>query len=393
MSSHRSLQQGIEAIRAGNPQAGARLIRIALKDETITGELRAAGEIWLASTSRDPAFRIACYERALDADPGNHIAQHRLATLLTPPDEPAAAAPPPPPTMPETWPASGATQPSQAVDPPPTNAPPPATASYHIVGILGGPLGPGSGFFVGQNGVIATTRSVVGSEQNVTVELETQRQLRGRVIRAHPEMDLAFVHVEQPVSDLLPVTPFPDIAPDTTLRAISYNTQTIVGHRRDTSRALQPHWFPTDIALIQLPDAGGCPIFGEQNYLVGMLTRNISSSSAYVFGLHIATIRRTYELYLRDTQNAAHEYCVACGFISRAAAAGGYYCEHCGAAMPRYRGPASRRVPLPQTSAFYEEDAPSACPVCRSRAGFHNGVCLRCGQTGTPPAPVSGGLT
>src|SRR5690606_4284328 len=58
------------------------------------------------------------------------------------------------------------------------------------VGIVGGPNGKGSGLFVTRDGLIATTRYVVGSEESLTIQLASGQTLAGRVLRAFPQFDL-----------------------------------------------------------------------------------------------------------------------------------------------------------------------------------------------------------
>jgi ribosomal protein L40E len=77
-------------------------------------------------------------------------------------------------------------------------------------------------------------------------------------------------------------------------------------------------------------------------------------------------------------------YCHSCGGVSRAAAAGGFYCEICGATMPFAED--HQRISTPQMAMFYQENDPTTCTNCGARAGFHNGLCLRCGVAGNAPA-------
>jgi hypothetical protein len=386
-SSIRSLHQGIAAIQAGHLQEGARLIKIALRDDMLTGSLRATAYLWLANTTEDRQQKINDYSEALTADPNNDLAKQWLAELIKLPANHSLAQPPPPGMisgggggMPVTQPIKPITGP---LVPTPVNTPQqqPMTASYHIVGILDGPNGPGSGFFVARNGIIVTTRYVVGGLENVTVELETRRQLSGRVVRSYPDMDITFIYIEQPVNDLLPATPFPNMADNAPLNGIAHGGLMINGRKRETSRAIAAYWFPTDID--HLPDAGGCPVFDERHYVVGMLTLNHTSTAAYVHGVHIAAIMRCLDTFFQEMQvHRDRIYCHSCGGVSRVAAAGGFYCENCGTTMPFAEN--IRRISTPQMAMYYQENHPTACPNCGARAGFHNGLCLRCGIAGNP---------
>lgn len=374
----RSLQQGIAAIQAGHLQEGARLIKIALRDENLTGSLRATAYLWMANTTEDHQQKINYYTEALTADPNNELAKQWLAELMKPPIHTPLAQPPPPPGL-----GGGGVQAVKPVTGPlvPTADQQPMTASYHIVGILGGPNGPGSGFFAARNGIIATTRYVVGGLENLTVELESRRQLPGRVVRSFPDMDIAFVYTEQPVNDLLPASPFPTIADNTPLTGVAHGGQMVNGKKRETSRTMAAHWFPTDIDF--LPDAGGCPVFDERHYLVGMLTRNDTPSAAYVHGVYITAIMRCLDTFFQEMQTYRDRiYCPSCGGVSRAAAAGGFYCELCGTTMPFAEN--IRRIPTPQSAMYYQENHPAACTNCGARVGFHDGLCLRCGIAGNP---------
>jgi hypothetical protein len=150
------------------------------------------------------------------------------------------------------------------------------------------------------------------------------------------------------------------------------------GIRRPTRRTLGPQWFPTDIT--DVPDAGGCPIMDDRQYLVGMLTRNTTSNSDHCYGLHIAAIRQCLETFRQET-TAQRVYCPHCGSYVQAPVGGGHYCEACGAVTPRSEGLV--RVPNPQTARYYMEYGRMPCIHCNAQAGFYNGTCLRCGRVST----------
>ncbi len=392
----RSMEQGIAAVQAGNLTEGARLLRIALKSDVLTGSLRATACLWLAETNPDAEFKRTCYQDALAADPDNQDAKQRLAALLasqlppTPAPPPPSVYTPPPATpsytppaatpgtgplvTPSTVPGTGPlapTQPAAGMVQPP---------SHRIAGVIGGPNGPGTAFFVMREGLLATTRYVVGGVEHLTLELENRRQLLGRVVRTFPEVDLAFIHVEQQVADLMPMTPLPQVPDHARLRAVSYSGQAASGKKRATKRILAAHWFPTDIR--KLPDAGGNPVFDENHYLLGMLTKDIDRSSGCVYGLHITAIYRFVEHFRQEMNtNRNAVYCPGCGGLSRAAASGGYYCEICGSTLPQAQN--ITRLPQPQLVGFYFQNDRITCTHCGANVGFHNGKCLRCGQAPT----------
>ena len=151
-----------------------------------------------------------------------------------------------------------------------------------------------------------------------------------------------------------------------------------LGQKRATRSRVSAEWFPTTIA--QVIDAGGNPVFDNQNTLVGMLTRNANRTSAYVFGLSIDTIYRHAEQFRQEAQNQqATAYCTHCGNLSRAGGAGGYYCEICGGILPAAENVA--RYELPHLAQYYNENAHRACGNCGARVGYYDGLCLRCGHT------------
>jgi hypothetical protein len=417
----RSVEQGIAAIQGGNSEEGARLLRIGLKSAEVTGTMRAIACLWLAEITPDLPTKRQYYEAAVAADPNNEQIRQRVdawvATQMMPP--PAAPIPPTatqpmypvqavnpgmtPPPQPPVLPGSGSMFQTQTVptvtgdtgrtspfapqqpialpktgplSPPVTMQPGTSGGMYSVVGVIGGANGPGTAFFVAREGLLATTRYVVGGSDQLTIQLDSGKQLRGYVVRAFPEVDLAFIYVEQIVNDLIPVTPLPRLPDNAPLIVISYNGQMVQGKRRATKRVLAPQWFPTDV--VTLPDAGGCPVLDERHYLIGMITRNTSSTSSYVYGLHINTIRQYVEMFRQETTTGSRVYCPHCGSYSQAEAAGGFYCEVCGALSAQ----AERivRFPQPQMDHFYREYSRISCMYCNATVGFHKGTCLRCGR-------------
>lgn len=394
MSSSRSLSRAISAIEDGNLEEAALLLNFMLQDDDLPNSMRAVVYITLARTTSDRREQLKCYADALDADPNNEIAQRgflalnqstrptpptvqrdeaELTATQTPPrlHEPPPTptrrrtAPPPPPNLPQSQP--GIPAPQEA-----------ATANYRIVGVLDGPNGPGTGFFITRGGIIVTTRHVVGGEARLSIELEADHRIEGRVMRSFPEMDIAFVHVSQSVNDLMPFSSMPGIDDDMQLQGVAYGSRVVRGAKRMTNRALAPHWFPTNI--VDLPDEGGIPVFDDRRFLVGMLTKNISNNAAYVFGVHIGAIERCLNLLTEEMRTEANRiYCPNCGHVSQAGGSNAPYCEYCGGKLnPKQT---QRQIFNPAVAHFYNENAPMICnnPQCRARVGLHKGRCLRCG--------------
>jgi hypothetical protein len=402
MTAIKTLETGIQAIQSRQYAEGARFVRIALKSSELTAELRSVAYCWLAETRDDFEHKRACYSEALIADPNNADAQQRLSVLL------ASQLPPMPNSLPENSPpgstgytartmplpsgyqplADVQSTPTMPVSPTPTlysPAAPPAHApaqSYssniaeHLVGVIGGPNGMGSGFFISPEGIVATTRFIVGGMERMTVELQPGQQVPAVVVRAFSELDLVFMRLEVAPRTALPITPQPRVPDDAPLAIYPYGRKPLPGAQRPTKRALAAHWIPT--TYTQLGDVGGAPVFDQQHYLVGMMTGNTSRNSGHTYVLHIAAIRARLQAYLDELRSEARAYCPSCGANSRAGGAGFYYCEVCGGIMPRAQY--VTRQPLPQAEYYYGVSG-IRCTQCASQSGMYNGKCLRCGQT------------
>lgn len=388
---HRALELGITALQAGSTAEGARLIRIALKSGQLTDDLRAIAYLWLAEAEADPQQKRAYYNEALNADPNNQEARQRLARLLSAQLPPMPGTPTPSTTTPAARSAATTMPPAVAYTAtmPPAQTHTVASSSFnvadHVANVIGGPNGPGTAFFISPDGVLATTRFVVGNSERLTIELHTGMQLTGRVLRAYPEYDLALIHVDHQTGTVLPITPMPRVSDETPLIAITYAGEMQRSRQRPTKRAMASQWIPT--SFTRLADAGGDPLFDDRNYLVGMMTRNTGRQSAFLYGVHITAIRRCLDVYLQESLTDLRTYCPACGGDSRAGGVGLFYCEMCGAVLPQ--AVHLPRYPNPQAESYYGALG-TQCTRCGARVGFYKGHCLRCGQppeTGTLSIP------
>lgn len=248
------------------------------------------------------------------------------------------------------------------------------------VGILGGPNGNGTGFFVSRDGLIVTTRHVVGGKRQVTVQLMSGTNLTGDVVRAYPAFDLALIQVNVQLAHLLGVSQAPAIPDDTPIVAVTHSGEGIRSAKRRSMNSISTHWFPTIIN--HMKDAGGNPVFDVgNNMLVGMLTNNASRTNGYMYGLHIHKIYQCIDAYIHEKGQLEGQntiYCNACGVVSRAPSFGGHFCENCGNTHPYAVN--THRYPQLNLAQLYGEDARAACPKCSSQAGFYERECLRCGH-------------
>lgn len=361
--SQRILEMGIQAIQSGSKVEGARLLRIALK-RSLPTEIRAVAYLWLAETTDDPQVKRAHYGEATALDPNNAEARARLAALLPNPGYATGYTLPPSP------------QTSGYVAAPPQplgqqNAVNIADALGHVIG---GVNGAGTAFFVNADGLMVTSRYVVGGLERLMVELHTGRQLPATVVASFVDLDLALLYIEQRPPGLLPITPLPRVPDDAPLYVVTFNGEMFQVNQRPTKRIMPAHWIPT--TAVRIPDAGGNPIFDERNYLVGMMTRNVSRASNHLFGVHISAIRSRIDAYAQQSREA-RKYCPNCGANSRALGAGFFYCETCGGKRPETIN--AQRYHMPQADVFYETGR-ARCGACGSIAGIHAGRCLRCGR-------------
>lgn len=381
--SQRILDMGIHAIQSGSKAEGARLIRIALK-RALPAEIRAVAYLWLAETSDDLHLKRAHYTEASTLDPNNVEARTRLAALLTQlaaqsytPMTGASGA------MPAVTQSMGyvtGTMPAAPAYAPPT-PPTPSMQPQQGVNIadalghvIGGVNGAGTAFFITMDGLMVTTRYVVGGYERLTVELHNGRQLPAIVVASYLDLDVALLYVEHRPAGLLPITPLPRVPDDAALYVVTYDGDMFQVQQRPTKRIMPPHWIPTN--AVRIPDAGGSPIFDERNYLVGMMTRNISRASNHLFGVHISAIRRCVETFLQNSRES-RKYCPNCGANSRALGAGYFYCEVCGGKRPETAN--VQRYHAPQADVFFETGR-VRCSQCNAMMGIHAGRCLRCGR-------------
>ncbi len=345
------LEQGITAIQSGSLDEGARLIKFALRRGDLTNPMRAVAYLWLAETTHDESLKREYYTEALEADPNNQDAQQRLTTLMKP-------------SLPTVAPVMSSAKNTSF------------NVAEHVVRISGTPNGPGTGFFVTQDGIVATTRYLVGNVDQVVVELHIGQQVMGQVLRAFPNIDLALIRVEARLPETMPITNLTVVPEDSPLVVVNYDGEMIQGFQRPTQRLMAQFWVPT--TFTRIPDNGGDPIFDERNYLVGMMTKNTSRTSSHLFGLHISAIRKGMDAYLQEAREP-RVYCSSCGSRARSGLTGYAYCEVCGTVLSYMQN--QRRVRKPEGDYLYEAGSVlRRCSHCGTAPSF-GGRCLRCGQS------------
>lgn len=399
----RNLDQGKLSIQSQQLDEGKRLLRIALKNDSLTPAERVEAYTWLAETDPNPQFKIQQYQEAIRIDPSNQDVLYRLnywtqqaqQAQQNPPQinpqqqefqqglTPSQGMQPINPQQQQFQQDLTASQQMQAVNPPQPvgygqQAPIHLQQVQRTVGILGGANGTGTGFFVTRDGLVATTRHIVGGASSVSIQLLDGRQLTGTVVRSFPEIDLTLIQTNVQLAHLLGISQSPTIPDNIPIVAVTHSGNGIRSAKRRSAHESQDHWFPT--LINRLEDAGGNPIFDERNALVGMLTKNASRSNGYMYGLHIYKIYQCVDQYMQEKaqlQGQNSIYCHSCGIISRAPSFGGHFCENCGITHPYALE--NTRFPQPNLSALYGENTQRPCPNCTSQVGFYDGACMRCG--------------
>ncbi|MCU0464620.1 MAG: serine protease [Anaerolineae bacterium] len=292
MDIRRTLEAALIDIREGRQDYARRNLWALIRQNGVSAAYRADAFVALAQTYFTQAEKRACYGEALLHTSGHPEAVRGLTQLAMPPAPVAKPGIKPPP-------------------PPPSNRPE-LVDFFPVVGVLDGPHGPGSGFFVSADGLIATTRYVIESCVAVTVELAPQRRVRGEVVWSSPTLDLALVETPYHVRSLLSLNAAAIPLPDQPLSIHTYQQEVLYARLRQSGRVLPPDWFPTDLSAVW--DAGGGPILNRDNAVVGMLTRNCSRTTPHVYALTLRAILEAVRLYqTQATDGLQRRYCPSCG--------------------------------------------------------------------------------
>jgi hypothetical protein len=180
------------------------------------------------------------------------------------------------------------------------------------------------------------------------------KRMPGQVVRSYPMYDLAFIRVDLSVSHLRDMSPSAAVAPHTTLIADDYTEHQARAECRATQQVVPAGWFPTTFPETLPHTFTGAPLLDVRNDLVGMLTRNASRHTGFLYALHITLIRRKLEEYYTEfSHDADRVYCGTCGSLSKNGAEGKPYCEVCGAMFPFAQKPRLR----PNDNSYHYHDS------------------------------------
>lgn len=306
MDAKRELEQASIDAHEGRPEYARQRLWTLLGNVGLSKDIRAQAYIILADTYLTQAEKRACYAEALALFPAHAEALRGLAQVALPPPpnkKPVLAPPPPPSYRPDL------------VD------------FFPVVGVMDGPNGVGSAFFISRDGLLATTRHIIGGCETVTIELAEGRRIKGTVVWSSPTLDLALIETPYTIHSLMTLTA-PAPLPDQPLTVHSYRQEMLMAKLRPTGRAIRAGWFPTDITALW--DEGGGPILNRDNAVVGMVTRNCSRSSPHIYALSLGTILDAASRYQAQASDGLpRRYCPACGQRSWRDAAQ-RACLHCG---------------------------------------------------------------
>jgi S1-C subfamily serine protease len=136
----------------------------------------------------------------------------------------------------------------------------------------------GTGFFVTQDGILATNRHVVAGSASLLVSLNDGRRLLGKTVYEDPKLDLAIVKVEGSNFPALPLVSISEVHPGAAVIAIGNPggglsdtvTRGIVSGVGDLQDA-QGTWIQTDAAIN--PGNSGGPLLNTKGQVVGLVTK------------------------------------------------------------------------------------------------------------------------
>lgn len=364
MTAQDELRQAIQMMQNGQAEAAVTQLNRLANSPALDAKARAAAYVWLSESRADRDFKLRCLERALELEPENAQIRQGLKQLRAPPNHL--------PMLREERANARHLRQTPAV-----------------VGIDGGANGLASAACIG-DGLIATTSYAVGGALAVVAHFQGERQMNGVVVRRYPQQDLALISTTFRLARKPAIAPPAATANSLTVSAYSVTGARLRGQTNVADRALPAHWLATDIHPIQIPDAGGNPLYDGQSQFIGLLTRN-RDSAGRALAIKVARILALAEAYRRERKLLPHAgYCSACGSLTQAGRFGGGACETCGAALP---AEGRRPTSAPDREALaqlYGEEAAQPCVHCGTTAGAYSGRCLRCGRTTAARAPGGG---
>lgn len=324
------LMQGTRAVFEKKYDLADKLLRQVINNLQESNYNRAYACYMLAYTSQDFSFRTKCYEAAVNLDPSDEN-RDRLKRHLSGEKQNDPI---------------GTTEDGFGKN---RTAPFAAARSSLVYGVKGA-LGITTAFYVDQRGLMATSRSALGSRQIAMLVSKSDREYQVRVVRSYPEYDLAFLRRNENIHRLTPQSDQPIYGQNAPLIVRDYLEKEMRGmvHNQTFIKESDRYWISTNITH-QMPSSFiGSPIYNAQGDVVGMMTRTMNRKEGLLYGLHIGIIQKLRNEYFQEIKEPQHVYCGKCGSLSRAGYEDMLYCEVCGGIFPQHEH--KQRV-------FYQHDA------------------------------------
>ena len=185
-----------------------------------------------------------------------------------------------------------------------------------VVGIRT-PKSTGSGFFINDDGIIATNRHLVGTFNNVTVRLHDDKEYLGKVIRSYNNIDLAFVKTDVKNKKYVTLGNYDDLKVGQPVYAIGDPkglhktlTKAIVSA---VGRLIQKARFIQTDAPINPGNSGG-PLFNEYAEVIGINTLIQREAHGLGFAIPVeALIEKNNEIKNDLKEILDRYYCRICG--------------------------------------------------------------------------------
>lgn len=209
------------------------------------------------------------------------------------------------------------------------------------------PAGRGAGFFVRDDGMVVTTRHIVGAGTFVKLKAADGAEYDGQVIWSDPSRDHAFLYTNAPALRVLILGDSDSVKPAESLVAVGHP----YGNRRVVSEGLVSSVSRHEVApgrnavdFLQL-DAGinpcncGAPIIRKSGEVIGMITLGLLQAKGVSYAIPAGIINDSLKIMASLTREEAlaRRYCGICGMLNGRE---NRYCEKCGAALKKPERPA-----------------------------------------------------
>ena len=251
-----------------------------------------------------------------------------------------------------------------------------------VVGIKMGDGAIGSGFFVNDNGIIATNRHVVDKHREVIVKLSDSKEVPGTVVRGYHEIDLAFIKTDLPEINLARMAG----ENSTYVGQVVYALGSPIGLSNTLTKGIisavgryfeGKHYIQTDASIN--PGNSGGPLFNEFGEVIGINTMIIGGTSGLGFAIPIEELHERLGNITESLDEILKmRYCGLCGRNSRTTK----YCEYCGALIEQQQTtPDTTKQNVVETvkKPATVNSSLTNCPSCDTSVTAGDKYCGKCG--------------